>query len=437
MRIELIHPPHPEAIDDRLDVPLGLLYVASMANQEGHDCRVTDLAGIPIDQWEIPEADIYGVSVYVPTMEISGEIARMCKEINPNARVVAGGAHPTGVFNSGMSLEENIPADFDSVVVGEGELAILEIIKDYPDLQPVYKFSLDKDLDNYPNVDYDLVDPFSYSRTIEGQQSITMLTSRGCPYRCTFCGLPAQHRRVKYRSAEEVADEVKDIINKYGIRGFHFQDDLFLVNKKRTHKLLELLKPLNITFRCQGRVGLDTQDDYYRLKEAGCETIAWGIESGSQRILDRMNKACTVEQNYEVIEWSKNAEIMDRSFFILGFPGENLETVAETKAFIEEADPSQYFVSNFQPYPGTEVWIKPEKFGVTHIDKDFSNFLQIDESGYGRYNIETEWMTRDEFFAVEKDFREWMNHRHRKGPLLEYEKKLELRAAAAEAAPPA
>lgn len=429
MRIQLIHPPHPEAIEDRLDAPLGLLYVASSARAAGHRVHLSDLAGKPRDAWDIVDADVYGITVYGPTVDISAELARMCKRRNPEAKVIAGGAHPTGLVNSGVPLEGYIPAEFDAVVVGEGEMAILDVARDYPNLKPVYNRPLEKDLDSYPNPDYSMVDPFSYKRTIAERQSISMLTSRGCPYRCSFCGLPAHHRKVKYRSPEAVVAEVKGIIDRYGIRSFNFQDDTFLVHKRRVKELLDLLKPLKISFRCHGRAGLDTQDDYHRLKEAGCELIAWGIESGSQKLLELMNKDVTVEQNEAVIGWAKNAGILDRAFFIIGFPGETWETIEETKRFIERADPSQFIASTFQPYPGTDVWTNPEKYGVTRIERDFANFVQIDESGSGKCNVETRWLDRHEFVRLEQHFRGWLAARGRKGPLLEYEKRLEDRAA--------
>jgi anaerobic magnesium-protoporphyrin IX monomethyl ester cyclase len=417
LTIELIHPPHPQSIEDRLDAPLGLLYIASNLEKKGYRVRINDLSGIAEKDWRIGKADIYGTTIYAPTVDISERIARICKEINPLSKVVAGGAHPTAVPKQMSSI-------FDIIGIGEGEEIMLKIARDYPHNKRFYKKDLERNLDIYPHPAYHLIDPFSYKRTFEKEQAITILTSRGCPYRCAFCGLPEQHRIIKYRSPGNVVEEIKFIQKKYGINKFNFQDDTFTVNKKRLQKMLDLFKPLKIGFRAHGRSGLDTPEDYKKLKEAGCDIIAWGIESGSQKILDLMNKNTTVEQNEDVIKWAKEAGITTRAFFILGFPGEDKQTIEETKAFIEKTNPDQYFVSNFVPYPGTDVWNNPKKYGVTKIYTDFKKYYQIDKSGFGSRNIETNNLSLEEFRKLEKDFRKWINQRKQRGSIQEYEYKL-------------
>lgn len=431
MRIQLIHPPHPMATDDKMDAPLGLLYVASSLKEHDYGVTVTDLCGLKTeDKWreQIIEADIYGLTSYVCTMDISVEIARICKEINPKAKIIGGGANLTGLYESGDYGRWLIPDIYDSVVIGSGELAILDLIKDYPNLKPYYEHPLEVNLDLYPNPDYDMVNIQSYHRTISEEQSISILTSRGCPFNCAFCGLPSQCRMVRYRSPKAVAVEIKRIIEDYGIRAFNFQDDTFMVNKKRVYELLELIAPMDIKFRVLGRAGLDTKEDYVRLKDAGCEAVAWGIESGSQEILDRMNKKVAVKQNRQAIEWAQDIGILDRVFVIIGFPGETRETIEETKQFIEDVNPSQYLASTFQPYPGTAIWENPFKYGVTKIYTDFSKYVQINGDGLGSdCNIDTIWMTKKELEQAQLEFRQWLSTRHRRGPLQEYEKDLEQR----------
>jgi len=434
MKIQLIHSPHPTTLDDKLDAPLGLLYVAASLKNSGYDVIVTDLCGLKTrEEWEarIIEADIYGLTSYICTMDISIEIARMCKKRNPNSKVVGGGANLTGLYESIQNGNSFIPNEYDSIVVGAGELAILEVAKDFPDLKPFYEIPLEQNLDLYPNPNYEMVDIKSYHRRIDEEQSISILTSRGCPFRCAFCGLPKQNRVVRYRSPEAVANEIKDIIIRYGIRTFNFQDDTFLVDKKRVYRLLDLIGPLNISFRVQGRVGLDTKEDYVRLRDAGCKAIAWGIESGSQEILDKMNKKVTVRQNAEAIEWAQGIGILDRIFLVIGFPGETRKTLEETKRFIETTNPSQHISSTFQPYPGTQVWNEPKRFGIKKIYTDFSRYEQINGDGLGSFcNIDTEWLTRQELEALQTEFRLWLNAtKRKKGPLQEYEKKLEAKWA--------
>jgi anaerobic magnesium-protoporphyrin IX monomethyl ester cyclase len=420
LEIELIHPPHPTSIEDKLDAPLGLLYIAANLEREEYTVRVNDLSGIPEKDWKIGKADIYGTTVYAPTLAISEKIAKLCKEKNPYAKVVAGGAHPTAIPSEMSSV-------FDIIGIGEGEEIMVDIAKEYPNNKRFYKKNLDSDLDKYPNPSYNLVDVHSYKRTLGGETALTILTSRGCPYRCSFCGLPEHHKKLKTRSPENVAKEIEFLQKEYGINKFIFQDDIFTVNKKRLYTFLDLIKPLNIGFKVHGRSGTDRYEDYVRLKEAGCETIAWGIETGSQKMLDLMNKKTTVKKNEQVIEWAKKAGLTSRAFFVLGHPGESKETIEETKAFIERTNLDQFFVSNFVPYPDTDIWNNPEKYGVTKIDKNFENYYQVDESGFGSRNIETNDLSREEFIELEKDFRGWLKKREQRGNLQEYEYKLKKR----------
>lgn len=415
--IELIHPPHPQSIEDRLDAPLGLLYIASVLEKEGYPVRVNDLSGMPEKEWKIGLADIYGISAYAPTVNISEKIAVKCKKENPYSKIVVGGAHPTAV-------PEQMSNIFDIVGIGEGEEIFPEIARDYPNNKRFYKKDLEKKLDIYPHPAYHLINPFSYKRKFGGEQAITILTSRGCPYRCAFCGLPEQHKIVKYRSPENVIEEIKFIEDKYGINKFNFQDDTFTVNKKRLHKMFELFEPLKIGFRFHGRSGLDMPEDYKRAKKAGAEVCAWGIESGSQKMLNLMNKQTTVEKNEQVIKWAKEAGLTTRAFFVIGFPGEDKKTIEETKKFIEKTNPDQYFVSNFVPYPGTDVWKYPKKYGITKIHTDFENYYQVNDSGYGSRNIECENISNEEFRELEKDFREWINQRQQRGSLPSYQEKI-------------
>jgi len=418
MDIELIHPPHPNCLEDRLDPPLGLLYIASSLENKGYSVRVNDLSGVAQKDWEIGSADIYGITTYVPTIKIAEDIAKLCKEKNKSSKVVVGGAHPT-------SLPTQMSSLFDIVVIGEGELAFLDIVRDFPDNKRHYEHPLAKNLDLYPNPAYHLIDPFSYKRHVNGENSLNMLTSRGCPFSCAFCGLDKTHKVVKFRSPEAVADEIKELQERYGISKYNFQDDIFTMNRPRLYRMLDLFKPLKIGFRAFGRAGINTKEDFIRLKKAGCDILAFGIESGSQKMLDRMNKQVKVQDNRNAIKWAREAGITSRAFFVLGFPGETKETLKETKAFIDEVNPDQFFISSFVPYPGTDVWNHPEKYGVTHISKDFSNYYQVDENCDGSVNIETEFITSKELERLQREFRIWVINRKWGGHILESEKEIQ------------
>lgn len=429
MKIVLIHPPHPNSTDDRLDPPLGLLYISSYLKQYGINVEIKDLSEkylstehsifknksskiLDIDC--IPFADIYGIVVYISSIDITKQIVSFCRSINPNCKIVVGGAHPS-----------SCPYDFpyvDHVVVGAGEVAMYDIITGVIQAHII----IGTEPDNYflfPS--YDLIDPHSYHRKIEGNISLPILTSRYCPFKCSFCGLSKMHKlgnTVRMDSPENVYYNIKRIKDDFGIDRINFQDDIFTLNPDRLFKILDLIKPLNIKFRCMGRAGYDTEQTYEKLSEAGCSDIAWGIESGSQYILDRMNKQVKVRDNYNVIQWAKKYGITSRAFFIIGFPGETVNTIEDTKKFIELSDPDQYFVSSFIPYPGTDVGDNPSKYGIINKSLDYNQYFQISKNGLGGLTIDTEWLSKNDFRDLEIQFREWINKREMRGSLQDYEK---------------
>jgi radical SAM superfamily enzyme YgiQ (UPF0313 family) len=189
--------------------------------------------------------------------------------------------------------------------------------------------------------------------------------------------------------------------------------------------MLDLITPLGIKFRCHGRAGYDNEEVYKRLAEAGCVQVAWGIESGSQEILDRMNKRVKVQDNYNVIQWAKKYGITSRAFIIIGFPGETKQTMEETKEFIKKADPDQVFISSMVCYPGTDVWSNPSEYGIINLSDDFSQYYQVGKDGLGGLSFDTKWLSRQEFRELEADFRSWIHKNVTfRGSLLDYEKTL-------------
>lgn len=419
--IELIHPPHYNSTDDRLDPPLGLLSIAAYLKHFCPDVevRVNDLSGIETSEpISIGKADIYGITVYAPSMETTRNIIKKCRSKNPKAAVIVGGVHVSALPNLFRGLA-------DHVVVGYGEQAMVDLLKSRKRLPFIIR---NDRLEEYFLVPlFELVEIDTYRRVIGDKKSLPLLTTRGCPFKCNFCGLSYMHDifGVRFAKPEIVVEQVEHLKNAFGIKAINFQDDIFTLNRDRLFKLLDLIAPLDISFRCHGRAGCDVEETYERLAAAGCKQVAWGIESGSQKILDRMNKQVKVEDNLNVIRWAKKYGIITRAFFIVGFPGETEETLNETKRFIEQARPDQYFVSNFVPYPGTQVWHNPSAFGVTNMVDDFNQYYQVNKEGYGGITIDTEWLTREEFRRLEYEFREWIaKNNPLRGFLQDYEKEI-------------
>ena len=412
-KVELIHPAHPASTDDRLDPPLGLLLIAAHLRKT-LDCevRVTDLSGT--NKFAIGWADMYGMTSYATSMKATAAIAAACRKINPTCKFVVGGANPSAIPDAyGFA---------DHVVIGEGEDAMVDIVRGTS--ERLVRVRRRASVNAYPA--YDLIDPNSYHRRICGQRTLPVLTTRGCPYDCAFCGLHTMHKLtgVRYGGVSSVAWNIERLCREYGLRAINIQDDMFTLDRWRLFRLLDRIKPLNIKFRCMGRAGYDTEEVYAKLAEAGCVQVAWGIESGSQYVLDRMRKRVTVADNRNVIAWAKKYGIVSRAFFIFGFPGETEDTLKETMAFIDAADPDQYFVSNFIPFPGTPVWREPARFGITKMSGDYDQYYQVSQDGSGGVTIATEWLSMERFKELELRFRKWLGGRRMRGDLLDYEKKL-------------
>ena len=372
-----IQTPCPELEDDRLEPPLGQLYLATWLRLKGYQAHVVDLsshAPARIES-EVPRADVFGFSTYTATYHRTVAIMRRLRQIYPQAVMVAGGPHASALPRRTAEL-------FDHVVVGEGELTMERLVETLgrgetpPKVLPE---SVVQDLNALPFPDYELVDLETYSRVVEGRQALSVLTSRGCPYRCVFCNsvVMGRSRRLRFRSAENVAEEIFALRSRWGVDHFRFQDDTFTLNLPRLRRLTELLRDAGITYRCFGRLDRCTREVTDLLYEGGCRHVAFGVESGSPRILRRMRKGQTVEDIRRGIRNAKEAGLRVRVYIIVGFPGETSETIRKTVDLMQECRPDEFTVYPLIPYPGTALYEHPEHFGITHLDPDFSRYFQV------------------------------------------------------------
>jgi len=373
----LIQTPCYELEDDRLEPPLGLLYLATWLNSRGYQVQIADLSSIPPDRWAdaIPLADIYGFSTYTTTYYRTLEIFQLAKEINPRASTVAGGPHAS-------ALPEAVARDFDFVVADEGEGALLHLLQGLESQKPLPRILREppiEDLDSLPFPDYSLVNVASYRRVVDGRPSLSILSSRGCPYRCVFCNsiVMGGHRRPRFRSAANVVEEIRLLKVRWDITSFRFQDDLFTLNLPRLREMAAMMRQEDIVYRCFGRVDRCNRQTTDLLYESGCRHIAFGVESGSPAILERMQKGQTVDDIRRGIANAKASGLIVRVYLIVGFPGETWETVQATIDLMLECCPDEFVAYALIPYPGTPLYHRPEAFGITAINPDFSQYFQV------------------------------------------------------------
>ncbi|MFH1478216.1 MAG: radical SAM protein [Candidatus Omnitrophota bacterium] len=399
MNILLVNPPFilsensPYSKTGAILPPLGLLYIASYLKYSNPEMEINVLDSpaykIGLEGFKKKlsyfNPDIVGISIYTTTFSMSLKTAESVKEMFPKAIVVAGGPHAS------ILPEECLSSSWiDVVVIGEGERSFTELAqcvsrKDDLDkvVNIVYKKdgriihtrldSANVDMDALPLPARDLVDMRLYhpaQGTYRWLPATNMITSRGCPFRCSFCSKIIFGSFYRTQSCKKTVKEIESLIRDYGIREIIFNDDVFTMDRKMTVSLCDMLveRDLDLTWSCSTRVNLVDKDILGKMREAGCISIGYGIESGDKDILKKIDKGSSLENAKKVIAWTKGSGIETRAFYILGFPGETMETIEKTIDASLELD-ADFVIYNFAiPLPGTELYEESRKNGVLLYD---------------------------------------------------------------------
>ena len=367
MKVILISPPSPFLIDQKAFPPLGLLYVAGFLEHNGIDISVADLANKETELENVLEpymnADIYGITSTSPQYPQALKILKVLRRRNTKARVVIGGAYPSSL------PDKCIQDGFDFVVAGEGEEAMLRLITNIEEEHApgIVNATYIQEMDSIPFPGRHLIDINSFAYNIDDGRGTTLITSRGCPYTCSFCSKEVWQRGTRFHSTEYVISELEHIIDKYDFKHFLFLDDTITIHKKRLLELCARMEPLNIKWRCYART-TTTREMLIAMKKAGCVEIGVGVESGSQKILDIVDKKETVEQNSAFVELCKQVGITANVFIMIGLPGEDYETVEETRRWMERVRPDKFGFNIFMPYAGTPVYKNPDRYDIQIFD---------------------------------------------------------------------
>jgi radical SAM superfamily enzyme YgiQ (UPF0313 family) len=256
-----------------------------------------------------------------------------------------------------------------------------------------------QDLDSMPFPAWHLFNMEYYDQHLYNSPSVLMISSRGCPYHCTYCLWPQimYGHKFRTRSAENVVDEIELLIKNHDVKEIEFDDDTFTIGKKRVLSICNEIKKrgIEISWSCFGRPDVVDKEMLTAMKEAGCEFIKYGVESGSQELLDMCKRGMTLDQVREAFRITKEVGIKDYGTFLFGIPGETWDTVKETIEFAKELDPYAVQFSVVTPYPGTELYDNVKSEGHL-LANDWSEF-----DGAAKAVIETEELTRDD---LEKAF---------------------------------
>ncbi len=394
--VTLVNPPYPRGSFLHPPFPsLGLGYLAAVLEKHQYKVDLIDCQSFKLSykefRTEISELerppDIVGITSAILTYKSALKVAKIAKEVWPKSLIVFGG--PFVTFWNEKVLQEC--ASVDIVVRKEGENTLLELAerleagKEYYDVLGTTcrkngKIVINPDRPYIENLD-DLPFPARHFWPLEclqkyGIARFHLMTSRGCVHWCNFCTeVRMDGRKYRMRSPKNVVDELEFLHNTYGARYFAFLDDAFTVDKTRVIKICDEIRnrKMRIDWTCETRVDMVTKDLLLKMKEAGCIAIWYGIESGSQHVLNAMGKGISLKQIVNAFRWTKEAGMKPNPNVILGFPGETEKTAWETIKFVRQLAPEYmgcYTVAT--PYPGTPMYDLVKKndwLRITDFDK--------------------------------------------------------------------
>jgi len=420
VRVLLVNPYTPYLWAPRMMPMLGILHIAS---------ALRTWAGVEPEFWDCnyhkgdpPACDILMVTANSGTY---AEAERLARRI-PARLTVVGGPHPTSMPEQCLTSK----SPFGVAVMGEGEETAAAIVNRWRvhqsryDLADIGGLALRLpdgrvkrnplrpllDINRIPWPAYDLWPELGDVSVVDSKghpagPGCSFFTSRGCPFDCNFCDLEMWRRTVRFREVKDCLAEIDYLRERFGITHLRIQDDTCNLRKDRWAELCQGFKERGLTWRAHTRTDHVSLEEFKMIADCGCVEIGLGIESGSQKMLDLMNKRNTVENHANAIAWAKEAGLHPRAYIIIGFPGETWETCRETVAFLKETRPHQVTFSTFVPYPGCAVWRSPEKFGVTIRSQDWDKYwlIGLEETEEG-FIAEYPEMPREELVKA----RRWM-----------------------------
>jgi len=419
--------------------PFGLLHIGSMLKAKGHEIKVLEIPYeskkneyIALVNREIEgfRPHLVGVTCMSMQVPIAREVVKNVKERFKDLTVMVGGVHPT------VDSHDVLSWGTDIAVRGEGEKTVLEIMdfcggktklesikgisyKDNGKIvdNPAREFI--KDLDELPPLSYKLLDAARFKKrsySIRGfwLKSAWIITTRGCPGRCIFCASKTMHGlAVREFGIERVLDEVERLKKEFGIQGLWIFDDTFTLKERRVVEFCEGLKMrgIKVTWACQARVDTFTENMAKAMRSSGCVQVDFGVESGSQRLLDYIKKNIKCEETRRAFKIAKDSGLRVLATVMTGLPTENMIDFAMTKRLLDEISPDFVLPTFTMPYPGTELysmarenrWIDTSKeldwrnsgepimaagMPPSEIKKAYEDLLSYDKSVLSKYLLQ-------------------------------------------------
>jgi anaerobic magnesium-protoporphyrin IX monomethyl ester cyclase len=385
LKITLINPRIPlENII--LHPPLGIGYIAMMLKKSNHDVNIIDMPILNLSYDDLKKEiakqkpDLIGISTMTKTFAEGVMAADACKEVYPKVPVVMGGPHVT--FKPEETLERQ--KSIDIIVIYEGEYTMPELAeaieknKNLDDIEgiafrknrKIFKTKIREPIKNLDALPYPNRNLFPIKLYMEKDDETTLITARGCPYRCKFCSTTIMGRYLRLRSIENVMPEVDHVLS-LGFKSIFISDDTFTYNKERVIKMCKEFIRNKFDFRwtCNMRIDNAWEDMLKWMKKAGCYRVFIGAESSATSVLENINKKITQNQTIDSVKKIQKAGIEVHASFALGMPGETPETIRQTVNFAKKLKPGMISFNILTPYPGTEIYEQPEKNGIIMPDK--------------------------------------------------------------------
>lgn len=454
MRICIITPPSEFLLDERVFMSLGILKIASVLEMAGHKVDHLDLNGVKnyeeiISSYEA--SSIFAITATTPQIPAAFRIARM---LRGKGKTIIGGPHATllnaaakkGLERAQRGIQELL-ANFDCVVAGDGEDAIFHAIKEYGLIDaddpksPMWQTS--KKFTDSPWAARHLVDVDSYHYVIDGQRALSMITQLGCPFDCGFCGgrMSPMLRRIRTRPALNVVSEMVCLYEEYGAQGMMFLDDELNVNKGVVD-LMRMIKETRIDWRMRGfvKAELFTEEQAAAMYDAGFRWLLCGFESAHPRILKNINKKSTLEDNTRMLHIAHKYGLKVKALMSIGHPGESEETILAVRDWLVKEKPDDFDCTIITVYPGTHYYDKAVcleepiyKYEVNgdvlySEDVNFEDNPQYYKGRPGDYTsyVWTDYVSRDKIVElrddVEEDVRKRLNIAYPVAPVaIQYE----------------
>lgn len=388
--------------------PLGLGYLAAYLRKY---CAITEIWIVPrsldVDTGDAVRAfqpDLVGLSSTTQEFQAAIEVADQVKAV-ADVPVVVGGHHIT-------ALPQSLSPAMDIAVMGEGEETLRELVEIHElcglgpaALRAVKGIAYWDDGQIAVNerreriADIDLIPPPARDLMPVTGQTTHLMTSRGCPYRCTYCSAGSFWKSVRFFSPDRVVDEIEEVIERYGARDICIEDDLFIAKKRRVEEIARRVVERGLhrraRFSCLCRANLLTEDIAKTLRSMNVWHVAMGLESGSEAVLSGIKQgSVTVKQGQKAIRILKKYGFAVRGFFMIGAPGERVRDLQRTLRFVMNSGLDSGRISVMVPLPGTAIWEQAKQQGLVSDDMDWDRFDMDFENCAERYLLVNDQVDR-------------------------------------------